>query len=449
MAITYTDLFTDIGKFIKAVDLFQASAKSGGSSVPNYNSLLSEIQTRLESQGLQDVLEGLESTFNGFRNTSSSWAQTLSSKVQQRLLHRDTVINQLPGSIEGDIDRTLREIFVDMVAQAESINESVVAVGAPSFVGSGNGQLLSTTLLDGVTAPSPDVQPFSFYRNVESAFPVPSETMSLTCTADEDSDGVPEGHEVFLLEGQPAPGSTFDWKSEGSGISQEITTIQAADTLANRNFESWSSNTPVNWTIESGTPGTDIIQETAAVDVHRGVSALLLDGNGTDIRLVQELPLNIPSPNQHWIFACYIKAASITTGQLTLQVESPSGGYTASSSERILLNAAALGAIPNYTLHYFYLMTPASVPEDLRFVIRYDSTTTGQVWIDSMGFSPLYYANGVGWSLTSGSSQFIRDDRFSVLVTNTEGVFQRFFRRRFRFQLPQSGTPTIADALAQ
>ena len=130
-------------------------------------------------------------------------------------------------------------------------------------------------------------------------------------------------------------------------------------------------------------------------------------------------------------------------------MESPTGGYVASPSEEIVLNAAQLGALTSFSFNDFNLLLPSSLPEDLRWVIRYEGTPDGTVWIDSMGLSPFAYANGIGLAITAGSISFARNDRFIFNVDNTEGIFSQFFRRRFQFQLPQSATPTIDDLLAQ
>ena len=72
MAINYTNLWTDIGVFVRTSDLFYDFARSQGASVPNLNAELNAIQARLESQDLQRITEGLEPLFDTYRNTASS-----------------------------------------------------------------------------------------------------------------------------------------------------------------------------------------------------------------------------------------------------------------------------------------------------------------------------------------------------------------------------------------
>lgn len=457
MAIDYTELFTDIGKNVKAVNQFHDSSRSLGLSLPNFDALLAEIQARYESQSLQRLIEGLESTYAGYRDTSSSWASQQSDRAQQRLLDRDTVVNELAGADVGDIDRTIREIFRDMDFQTDSINKSVVVIGAPSADAgnTGNGSVRTTDILDGVTPPSPGFGSFLLYDGLETALSVPSELMTFTCIADEDTDGTPAGHEIFLWEGQPATNGTFGWKTEGSGVSLQLSTTQAAETLSNRDLEAWDgANSPINWPIESGIPGTEIIEEQAAANVHRGTSSMRLVGTGTDVRLIQELPTEAGSflvPNQQLYYMVFIKTLGDVAGGgvLTIRMESPSGDYVASSSEEIVINETDLNSKLSFTLSEFYLPVPSSIPEDLRWVIRFEGATAGNVFIDSMGLAPVNYANGIGITINAGRNNFARNDRFTLQVDNTEGIFSQFFRRRFLFQLPQSVTPSIPDSLAQ
>ncbi len=96
------------------------------------------------------------------------------------------------------------------------------------------------------------------------------------------------------------------------------------------------------------------------------------------------------------------------------------------------------------------------MPEDLQWVIRYENDVApvegpnagSAVFIDSMGLGGLTYANGIGLTIVADSTSFVQNDRFVFDVTNTEGTFSAFFRRRFQFQLPADVSPTIPDSLA-
>jgi hypothetical protein len=59
------------------------------------------------------------------------------------------------------------------------------------------------------------------------------------------------------------------------------------------------------------------------------------------------------------------------------------------------------------------------------------------------------YHGGVAAAVVPGSSRFAAGDRFTFTVSNdAAGVFQEAFRKNYGVQLPSSGAPTIADALA-
>jgi hypothetical protein len=66
-----------------------------------------------------------------------------------------------------------------------------------------------------------------------------------------------------------------------------------------------------------------------------------------------------------------------------------------------------------------------------------------------MAFGPAVYGNGIAFGIIAGSQQFVRNDRFQIQVSNTEGIFQRMFRRFYRLQMPSAAGPSISDSLAQ
>jgi hypothetical protein len=62
---------------------------------------------------------------------------------------------------------------------------------------------------------------------------------------------------------------------------------------------------------------------------------------------------------------------------------------------------------------------------------------------------PAVYHGGVAAAVVPGASRFAAGDRFTFTVSNdAAGVIQEAFRKNYGVQLPSSGAPTIADALA-
>lgn len=420
---------------------------------PDYVYLLEDLFEILHNDhGHERITEGIDSNVETFRDALAGQAGQVAQYVTTRLLDRLTVLNELANA-DGTIESVLVELFRDMNLQTQHVERSTVTVGTPAANSdnSGNGTLHCTKVLDGVAAPSAGWISNPLYKSVDSELTVPSDTIQVTCIADEDTDGLPEGAELFRIRGEEPYTTRFDYKTEGSGVDQQLTVAQGSDILSNGNFEAFNVNTPEGWTVENGDLGSNVVAESTAANVHRGDSALKLDGGagGVGADLYQDLPPNILLPNRQYFFAVYYKTASITTADLTIQIESPSGEYTAGASEKINLNTAALQAASSYTLGTFWVMMPAKLPEDLRMYIRYNATNAGELlYLDSMGIVPVVYAGGIGYALVAGSDQFVRGDRFAVTHTNSEGVFQRFFRRMYQFQLPSNASPSQEDYLA-
>jgi hypothetical protein len=86
----------------------------------------------------------------------------------------------------------------------------------------------------------------------------------------------------------------------------------------------------------------------------------------------------------------------------------------------------------------------------MKLVIKWTGTPSAHnIFIDGGGVAPVTYHNGVNFMVYAGTDKFIRNDRFSLTVSNdNNGVFQTFFRKTYGMQLPSTGSPTNADTLA-
>jgi hypothetical protein len=419
-----------------------------------------EIFTQLEASGRQDVLEGMWSTFESQKDTMTSMASTIAAKVQSRLLNRESVINELDGSLSlSDIDDVIGEFSRQMILDSEDVNQSTVTVTSPGHTAvagnTGTATTYWTTDMDGVSPPLTGATAYSHYSDVACEMAVPSEEMSLTVTQDNDNDGVEVGHEVMLWEGQPALSGSLGWRSEGSGESVSVPLLNSYGIISNRSFETVVAGVPTSWTLDSGATTTELTIETGASDVYAGLNAIGLNGTGTDVELRQTITALSITPDRRYRFACAVKSDGLVngTGALTIEFVSDSGGYSSVASERIEMDTATLNAQTTYGLETFEWLTPKTLPDDLQISIRLENATSaGLVYIDSISFGPYAWANGVGLAIIANSdaSQLVRGDRFTKTITNDEGIFQRFFRRYFKAQLPSEigGNETRPDTLA-
>lgn len=449
MAINYTDLFEDIGEFLQRINQFRTLAVT---TLPAY---FGEIAAELSGNGRYDVLSNLPQQYDGYKDQMIQIANDHDQKIQERLQNQDTILEQLPLPTGAGIQDILHELIRNMISATASITASVVTIGSVTADGGNAGAVtvLTTKILDGVQAPLSGAEPDYNYAGLDSQLGTTAETLVLTCVSDSERDSVTPGSESFQIEGQQQGNSPFDWRVEGSGIGPTITPVQGSGFLPNGDFEDFTvANTPDSWTIDAGVAGTHIFEETTGADVKKGSSAIRFTGNAAlaSIQISQGSDtLGQLVPLQLYGFAIWVKGnASISAGTLTIQFEGT--GYTAGASEKITMNAAALAAATGYTLKNFFVLMPESLPDDFKLVIKWNGTPSAHsVRLDYGGLAPVNYHGGIGLILVDGAANSIRNDRYSFDVSNDNaGVFQTYFRKALRRQLPTSGSPSIADSLA-
>ncbi len=462
MAVNYLDLFEDIGKFVKAANQLRAVGITATGATPHLPSLETDIINMLGINGTERIGDGLHSVVEAFKDQFASAANDMADYVSARLTDRDTILNELPGLQASDPQSVLVEIIRDManLGAAATIKRSVVSLGVtqtPTAIpNTGNGVLLLTKRLDGAASPSPGMPPHPLYKDVNSELVVPNDSMTFTCIQDSDFGGLPSGHEIFLAEGAAGRSNPMDWKSEGSGVRVTMRTDNANDVLiANKDFESFQAattlssqnNIPTNWTVDTGAPGTHLIQETASANIFRGNACLRLEP-GSDVLFHQTIPFENLIPDRLYRASFRLKTDSITAGTLVAQIISPSGAYTFAAGDIKTVSLAGVGTL-NYGLHEWLISMPSNMPDDLRFQFSLTGLAGTAIWLDSLALNPVNYIGGVGYNMIAGSIPFNRTDRITVVNTSVEGVLQAFFRRKFGVMLPSASSPAFADSLAQ
>lgn len=442
MAINYAQLFGDTGEFVQRVNDFYALYAA-------LDTDFSEIEADLDSSGRQDVLTGIYDIFEQYKGNVLGWIGLMIDKTSQRITNRDSVLDEL--RLEAtDAKTVLIELWRDMVANAQTIERSSVTIGAVSEdkTNTNAGSVLIDKVLDGVSEPH-NSYPANWYYNGENSELAGAETVYVQCILDSESDGLTEGAEQFRIDGTVLQPSPYHWNAFGSGPGPTFTTLQGASLMSNFEFEDFTSNVPDSWTLDSGTAGTHVSQDT--VTIHRGSSALELTGDAAqaNIQISQVVPAGVLQPRKRYLVGFWVKGhASISAGTLTIQFEGT--GYAAAASEKVEMNAAALAAIPNFTFKYFYINWPTEPSDDMELVIKWTGTPSAHsVFIDGGGIAAPVWHNGLNFIAYAGSEKFLRQDRFSSAITNDEaGVFQKFFRLAYGIQLPSDAAPSIADTLA-
>lgn len=453
MAINYANLFEDLGEFIECINLFRTWTST---TIP---AQILEIETELAANGRYDILGSMPAQFDGFKDSITGFADAVANKAKERMQHRDTILKELPLLSNPDFNTVMSEFIRQMKADAESVDASAVTLGT-STAASGNvgdAQLIKSKILDGYSSPWPQDGYIAHYKylGVDSELCVTSETMTLTCIQDSETDGATEGAETFQVRGGFKNQSPFDWRGEGSGEGPNIRMLNGDTTsyLANAEFETYTvANTPDSWTLV-GTVGTHILADSSSPK--RGTYSLKFAQSGATatISATQEFVQELV-PLRAYAVGIWVKGqAGIAAGDLVIQCKGT--GYTPGSTEKITMNSAALAAATGWTFQQFVFNAPANVPSDfaLEIVVQNTLTAAKQVNFDGLAVGPLVWHGGVGMAIVAGASATctLRNDRYTFTIANDDaGDFQTFSRRCFKAQLPSNaaGAETRADTLA-
>lgn len=451
MAIDYTELFTSIGKAVKHYNAQLADAQ-------NLVTDVAEIEAAFAAEDKLDVISGLNpESLDGWQTEHVNRRAALAAYVQRRLLDPALLIEL--GAPSADIATVFSLLFEKMVTDSQSINASAAAAGSTAAAGTnvGNGTVKSTILLDRVTSPGTrqgvTMAADHSYGNLNSELIVP-ETITFRCIADSYYDGLTEGAEQFEVTGNLPDQQHGVQTYEGSGTIGTFSAAHAdtAQYLSNADFENWSvTNVPDNWTIDAGTAGTHIFEETNASLVYHGGSSLHFLGTGAQatIQVSQAPPAGALKAGRMYFVSLRLRCDSAPAAGDFLCSFSGTG-YTPGSSEKITIAAASLPT--SFTLYSFVALMPLNLPSDMKLILQWSGTPsiTKDIYCDDVSIQPVNYAAGFGANIVRGSVPFVRDDRFTVALTNTEGVFAAFFRRAFGIQLRSNAAAgeTISDSLA-
>ncbi|OGT57676.1 MAG: hypothetical protein A3E01_02760 [Gammaproteobacteria bacterium RIFCSPHIGHO2_12_FULL_63_22] len=449
MAIDYdganNGLFTHIGSIIQRINAYEIYSDT------TFPADLQVVIEKFQAGDKDKEIEGIVAAYEGFKSNVDGWASSLAGFITRRITAEE-IVRELKMETNG-IAAVLAELIRRMNEDNETVEPCAVTLSSVSAdaINNGNGVVITTRRLDGYTKPGSNMAAHQQYNELPTELAVPGETMTLECVADSQRDGRPEGQESFRWHGE-LENLSLAHPTEGSGNGPTLQTLNASSLVNNRDFETFSSNAPSRWDIDSGTAGTHIFQDTSAGDFFRGESALRFDGqlSQTTIQISQSLSVSALRPLRRYVGAVWYKAseepASGDASTLTIQLQGT--GLTLSSTEKIVIQSINYATV--WTLAYFKINLPAVIPDDIELAIKTTNLTSGMsIWIDSLAFGPMTYHGGVGAVIVAGDDRFMRGDRFTFTVANDQlGTFQDFFRRHYGIQLPSNATSTISDTLA-
>lgn len=428
--IAYLQLFTRLGSCVYWSD--QLLAQQNTIYLADPTGMAEDLASIYA--GRLDLIPNSTTIIQGF-------ASTMASQINTPVQYANNTLGDLQAALQAPSAQPqtiLPLLYADMVSNGQTVQSNVIATPIVAAAGSniGNGILRFGTM---------NVLGITDERII-------NEVVSFRCTNSLYSRGA-AGSERFSVCGSPSlPSPTF-YGPLGTGNPTNLTVADSKTLLNNGNFETWTvANTPDNWTIIHGVPGTTILEN--IYNQHNGSACLELAGNGvaTQIELNQIIA---PAVGSNTIYAAGIwirKMGTVTSGS-TLAVTIKGAG----AATQTICSIDPSTLTTSYQLYTVFWATSTtvgnSVPPDYQIDINWTSANAaGAAAVilidDAVLVRPLNYGY-VSYAIFEGSIPFaVGDTITSTTAVTISGTFQSWFARFEQFSLPSSLTPTISDALA-
>lgn len=441
MAIDYTDLFTLIGKAIKACNYYQSTFATMKS---NNESLFQEIA----DQNLDYLGDGLANAASSHISGLSAGCSFYVNKVSEILLDPTLVTTHL-AIVNPTLQNVLPALYKDMNLNDQFVLESLTTVGTPSFTGIGTGSLHTELFLDDISSPvsNPAASNMKYFTNLgannnTTQLGIVDTVYCLCSSADS------EGTEQFTLFGNNAV-APFSEYTESLGGSISIQTTDELNLLTNAGFETYSGGF-TGWTIVDA--GGTLSQETSLM--YRGASAakIVTLANADTVTFTQELATSL-TRGRGYIAGIRFKsisaeAANNLAGTISLR--------DADNNQIVGADVANVSiSTTNWQIAKALLVVPVTIDPDEVLSLQFSLSPTADgvdgIVFDDAFLVPATYFNGIAFALQNGATRFRTGDIFSAAVTRSSpGVFQEFFRKAYGVQLASegSGDETLPDSLA-
>ena len=468
MAVTLVGsngIFRRLGKImyvIKKIQVLQFASPNG---------LKDEIEDIIDEYSAADafMMAGLPEQLLNIQinagNAITGALRSAASKTVIEMVNADT--NKLP-------DRSLKTAMVELIDQMLSTpddvtgGETITSTASARSANTGNGTIL--TSITKPTAPDAGDQ----WANCRA------ERIEVQCTGDAQVTGT-EGRESFKVRGEPAiidarhpdfPDGATAGQGSGSGANLGLRVTDptensqrsvARNMLHNSAFDTFTvTNTPDNWTLNTGAAGTDFLEEGTVV--YRGSKSLELVGdNSTQHDMSQKLNTSgastgIMKPEtKYCMFARVSAAGSSPTGIVRISIKDGGNTILDSATAFFNINLASISTGGSFDLLSITFNSPVNVPATVKVVIEATTVidTSDILYIDDLCLCEMQQVGGASGTymiIVPGSTAFVRGDIIHVTVANDHaGEIQKYFDQLFGMysmgiQLAVDGSPTIADA---
>lgn len=439
MAITLTGtggIFTRLGKLAGGINEANTARAS------TLTARVEAIDNQYEA-AQQSVVDSIYSQRDSFISSSTSWLTYLQQLAQDTMItqaNADTALSELT------LTKALELLISQMEDTSDSINRPTISATVTDGTNTGTGKLVTTTT-DG------DGLPLDYMY---------AETITAKCTADGyTAGGGTAGQETFTITSPLQTESVLDedWP-QGSGTSITVNALDATLTtgllLTDGNFENWSTNTPTNWSITTGTAGTTVFKGS---DPYVGAYNLKFVGNGSELTAIRQTVANL-QPKTPYLFNCWVKTdGSVAAGVLNIRLID--GGGSAITDAQGGANSISLtlsSATSSYVALNGVFRLPAIVPDTVQIEIRLSTaaTNTEVINLDAASLQEMtqLYDGGPWVGICAGAVDFAINDSFSIAAANnlTTTSFVRSLDRLFDLRglglkIPSAASETVLDSL--
>lgn len=444
MAIDYTKWAADMGELIERFNGFRTLATG------QLTTDLSEILTEYKNSGADNLLDGMTERFDSYRDILLQWAADMGQLANARMADSALMASQMPFPETSDPQGIVEEFIRQMIEDSKTVDASTVTVNSPAYNASnyGDGLFYASKVLDGYNEPGDGMPAVDNYNAVNSELAL-NETFVFTCRQDSEGAGTLVGAEEWSWHGDvQGEGGYYDWRREGSGQrAQGLRGAMSTTLLSNGDFESFTSSAPDSWDLDVGTAGSTVDDDDT--NEFRGTNCLKFLGTGAVAPQISQT-LTTMNPKRRYYVHARVKSTLIVAETGTLLIQFEGTGYTAGGSEKISIAPGSYSG--TYVAVGFYINTPEEMPDDWELVIKTSGSITNAraIWIDDVIVVPVEYWGGIGVvPPIPGSTKWLRGDRVTIEIDNDQaGVFQEFFRRWYKMQLPSNaaGGETVSDA---
>lgn len=452
-------LFDRIGYLLGGINdinaLLGASTTSGVTA--NWVTRANTLDTRYgASPAQQKVLDGLYQSLASWQGTQTGFLTALRTIAQNTLVemvHADTPL------ASKTVANAMAVLIQQMTSASESVNASAVTAGAQTNVGSPTGTpsiVVSLKRTDG--------------RTREYAIP---ETIRFTCTSDSGT-GATAGREPFSVTTPASVAEALAWNwPAGSATNKTVNAVDSSidagtNLLTNSDFESFTTNTPANWSVLVGAAGTDILAAGSgdAFDSSTNALEFTYDAGAPLSSIAQTMnnsngTTGVLKPNTVYCLNAYMKKSASLSGNGTVEIALVDGSnaiVTDDAGNDCKVTQVAASLTTSYAAVKGSFATPKTLPSTYKIRVRMSVAIadSGQsVFIDNLALTEgvELYAGGPVVAIFTGATNPVKNDAYTVAISNTYGGFQKGFDRLFNMrslglQLPSDsgGTETVPDS---